>query len=192
MGAHPQVVLTFARQIKKRWGFARLLESWYVQMFNPCAARKYGTYGFSRLLLGLLLTSLLTCVTALRSEPIQIGVMIHKSELQCRKFPWTKNLTIIKIRSASRPSIMPSMSQNFGCIILQKYSSHQKDQAAACFSPSTSQKKYRRKVKCPEFSQRSEPLRPVAPCKQSSCPLCKREHPRTSTRLKLPFHLFSP
>ncbi len=157
-------------------------------MCNACAARISGLYAC----LGILVMSLSEFVTSLRSEPMQIRDMIRIPELHCRKYPLTKDLMIIKIRSTPSPSIMPTMSQNSGFIMLEKYSSHQKDHVKACFSPSTSHEKRRRKVKCPELDRNSESLRPFEPCKLSSCPLCKREHPRTSTRLKLPFHLFSP
>ncbi len=133
-------------------------------MFLACAARKSSAYRYSCVLLG----------------------------LQCWKYPLTKAFTIIKIRSASRPSILPRMPRKFGRVVLEKYSSHQKDQAAAQFSPSASQEEYNRKVKCSESGRRSGKRRPFEPCKLSSCPLCKREHPCTSTRLKLPFHLYSP
>ena len=155
--------------------------------------RKSCSHGFSRVLLGLLLMSTFVFVTGLRSEPIQIEDVIRKPALQCRKHPFTKDLTIIKIRSASGPSSMLRRSENFGSVLLEKYSSHRKDQVKAIrFSPSKTLNENRRKVECPEFDRRSEPLRSFEPCKLSSCPLCKREHPRTSTRLKLPFHLFSP
>ncbi len=134
----------------------------------------------------------LAFVTALRSEPLQLSDTIRKPGLQCRKYPLTKAFTIIKIRSATRPSSLQKLSKNIGRIMLEKYSSHQQNQGTARVSPLASNEEHHRKVNCPESGPRSERLRPFAPCKLSSCPLCKREHPRTSTRLQIPFHLYSP
>jgi hypothetical protein len=153
-------------------------------MFLACATRRSGPYFNTCILLGLLAMS----HSELRSEPVQTKDTIRRSTIhQHRKYAPTKAFTIIKIRSASNPSILPFASQKIGRVTLEKYSSHL-DSA----STSTDLDEHRQKAKLSDSGRASKTRQPLDPCKLSTCPLCKREHPRTSTRLKLPFHLFSP
>ncbi len=139
----------------------------------------------------ILLGFLTTLLSALGSEPVHIESTFRQYGMQSRIYPVAKAFTIIKIRSAASPPTAQLSSQNFGRIMLEKYSSQQLDQARC--APSTSRRGHEPIVKLlHDHVRRHETRRPFEPCKLSTCPLCKREHPRTSTRLKLPFHLFSP
>ncbi len=153
-------------------------------MFLASATRRSGPYFNTCILLGLLAMS----HSELRSAPVRTRDTIRRSIIhQHRKYPLTKAFTIIKIRSASTPSVLQFASKKIGRVMLEKYSSHL-DSA----SESTDLDEYRQKAKLPDSGRASKTRQPLDPCKLSTCPLCKQEHPRTSTRLKLPFHLFSP